>query len=306
MLRKIFLAFITAVFLISGIIIGAQTDQLESALGNSEPTYHITYDRQEVEGSWSSFLSKREDPELYSHNGNRKILHSGPLLTSGRVVATFDYRDQRIKCSEIRSPLFDELGCELNSSSEYGQLFIDDYREMEDVNVTSDGSMEILGRTCNRYIVDVPPEKLDYLEGYAGRLVLCTDQEKGYPALINVNRTQDYDLREDTSERVAVFRAKSYSTDVSASDVTPPVDIATDLVCGSSRTARAVSVYPIEYTGNVTLTVDGENQTVSVTEGEFSNISLSRAEQFWNRDKVIRIYTENGLSSASRCSFYDE
>lgn len=304
--RKIVLLVLVALVLVSGFIIGNQTpeQQLKSAFEKSESSnYHITYDFTVGSSGLGSFISGMiDDPEVYRHNGNEKMVSSASILGTSTVVAFFEYENTSIECSETQSSLFNtsrQLNCELGSTPDYQPSEFGEYAEEEDVNITTDGTMTIAGRECDRFVMHIPPSEPDSDQGEQ-RMVLCMDQEKGYPALIKISKVSEYQLKDDVEENILTMRVKSYSGNVSSSDVTPPVDFVAGVTCEPDISVKAHS---LDYSGNITVSVDGENRTSSINRGETRTINLSSGGQDsgWT---TVKVYTEDGLSTRSGCSSY--
>ncbi len=265
-------------------------------------TFHVTYSMSL--GSSDALSGLIGDIEYYSYEGRTKMLTTFSLLGS-TTIAVYDFNNRTVTCTETSSS-FGETGleCELGERETFSETgsFTDAERyeeELDNITIRSAGTKTVAGRSCRMFTMHMPSDVLNssYYEGGADAGI-CLDEEKGYVALLSINTTRQSELAGNTTQNVLRMKVESHSSDVSASDVEIPVNAVVKARCDPFK----AQVTSLTYDGPAKLSVNDDNQTVSLTAGETTNVTLSDSQKV-DGDNQMVVYA-GGSKSSSSCWDY--
>ncbi|MFB6181240.1 MAG: hypothetical protein ABEJ93_05170 [Candidatus Nanohalobium sp.] len=289
--------------------------KFKSQLGKMQSsTYHVTYDLEVNMGGMGGMISGMvEQPELYSTGENSKFV----VGVSGMTTAVYDvFGDQPAVCSE--GSVLGGLGQMQQQSSGTGincnyasskQYFSQDSMEkmLENISVTVEGVETVKDRKCTMYSLKGSAEDLNTsvptqassLSG-SGEVNICLDEEKGYPAIISVKANQSSELRssEEGLKEMIRVEAESYSSEVGDVEMEVPASIGLKAGC---RPFQA-NISSFDYSGDVKLSVNGENRTVQVSSGGIETVSFSNETRESGVNNVA-VYADGAVKSDT-CYYY--
>ena len=307
-MRRTAILFLSLVVVVSGCsqILGSQSpeQQFKSQVQDmTSSTYHVSYEVEaQLSGLGGIVTGSVQNPELYSNGEKSKMAVDIADMT---FAAYGLFQNRTTTCSE--GSLFGisnntGLQCSVSTTGS-----IDFEEQLEEVNITRNGTRTVADRKCNMYVLrsdeeinasGVPSTATQYSEGTVN---ICLDRQKGYPAIVTMESEveQQSELRSGNSSTQSIgLRATSYDGSVSTS-LEVPVDISTSLTCDPFQ----ANVTTFDYSGDTTVSVNGENRTVQLQEESTRTLDLSNESRVSGTNEVIVDTGENRREST--CYHYE-
>ncbi|MFB6174412.1 MAG: hypothetical protein ABEJ87_00355 [Candidatus Nanohalobium sp.] len=272
----------------------------------TQSNYHVKY-KISASGKAGILEGAVQTPEIYSKGGQSKFVAGFSFgIASGQIAAYDIFSESPVICTTSGSSygMGSQTGpqCSVSSSNvSFSKEKID--RFMKNISLEMKGTETVAGRKCNMYEITSAENLTDRLPDQAsqygqGKVNICLDSGKGYPAIISVKANQTSQIRESEG-LTEVFRleVKEYNTDFPDGVFEVPVDAAASLSCDPFE----ATVTTFDYSGQIKISVNGgENMTRQVEADSKETFSLdsSKKDSFSNE---ITVYTDSGESHTASC-----
>lgn len=306
-MRRTAILFLSLAVAVSGCsqILGSQSPEQQfktQVQDMTSSTYHVSYEIEtQLSGLGGIITGSVQNPEIYNSGDDSKMV----VDVAGMTFATYDlFQNRTTTCSE--GSLFGisnstGLQCSVSTTGS-----IDFEEQMSEVNITRNGTRTVAERECNMYVLrsdeeinasGVPDTATQYSDGTVN---ICLDREKGYPAIVTVmSEVEQSDLRSDGSSTQSIsLRATSYEGSVSTS-LEVPVDLSTSLTCEPFQ----LNVTTFDYSGDTTVSVNGENRTIQLQEESTRTLNFSNESRISGTNEVI-VDTGENMKEAT-CYHYE-
>ncbi|MFB6115815.1 MAG: hypothetical protein ABEK04_06045 [Candidatus Nanohalobium sp.] len=287
----------------------------------TKSNYHVVYNVEMNVGGYGGMISGLiNQPEIYSKGDKSKFV----VGVSSVTAAAYDiYSDSPTVCTQgsllgglgsmgsglggTTQSQESELSC--NRVSSNFSMSKDKLNKMlKNVTLEIEGTKTIAGRKCTNYLIkpsekvnssSLPGQTSEYAEN--GKVNVCLDNQKGYLALLSVKVNQTSELRSDGGMKEALrLEVTKYNTNFEGVTMEVPVDVSASLSCDPFET----TVTTFDYSGEVTISVNGEkNITRQVESSSKETFSLNN-ETMVSGTNEVTVYTDSGESKSATCYDY--
>lgn len=302
-MRRTAILFLSLAVVVSGCsqILGSQSpeEQFTSQVADmTSSEYHVTYDIEtQLSGLGGVISGSVQNPELYSNGENSKMV----VDVAGMTFAAYGlFQNRTTTCSD--GSLFSITNDTGVSCSVSNTGSVDFQEQLDEVNITRNGTRTAADRECNMYVLrsneelnasGVPDTATEYSDG---TLNLCLDKEKGYPAIVEMkSETEQSELRSDGSSTQSIsITATSYDGTVSDESMEVPVDVATSFTCEPYQ----LNITTFDYSGQTTVSVNGINRTLGLEDESTETLDLS-TDQRESGTNTAKVYAGEEVKEAT-------
>lgn len=278
-MRPQILLLFTVVLLASGCMSGDSgfEQNFQSLVNTSDNSmFHVTYavSGPEIEDEIDITVYRKNDREKF------RAVRETP---GGTVIEeSYSLENRTVSCYTSPSPRGGSTRCTVGESDGIYTFLNPDRWTVKDIN--SSGTGNISGRECKKFstILEVDGQILDPDKELEGDI--CLDTEKGFVSRINVS----------SDRSLAGFEAKKYSGEVSENELDLPRAVGIDGHCTDSYD---VELTPLKDVNEAILSVNGENNTVSLPERFETQFYSIPQDQLDVGENIITVYTDEGTQA---------
>lgn len=217
--------------------------------------------------------------QFYSHRGETLFKASSSFIGGETTVNVYDYREgQSITCTSTKKTVNNtETTCSISNATTSRYTDVSRYADKsENFSMAYLGEKEYAGRKCSMFGMGIPAKDFKAGGNISGgaNVKMCVDNEKGYVAYQSLNLTNPINAMGQSIKNLYTIEALSYSSEATEDDVTPDEGLAISVSC-SPLTADFTS---IGYSGNVTVSANGDNSSFSIEDSSTRGLNLSESQ----------------------------
>ncbi|PSH01005.1 MAG: hypothetical protein BRC30_00515 [Nanohaloarchaea archaeon SW_7_46_7] len=296
--------------------------QFKSQISDMESSdFHVTYEVEANIGGYGDIVSGMiNDPEVYKKGDQSKFV----VDVSGVTAAGYDFFEgnRSAVCTQgsILGGLLEgsvpgdsssesKVSCDAMNTGYANQ---DDFEEgLDEFNMTVTGTKTVADRECTNYrfkpsgdvnetLEDTDVPRSSTISQYSdSQINICLDNQKGYPALLNVKDNQSSELRESGMKELVSVKATAHDTDFEGVSMEVPVDISASMSCDP-----VVNVTSFGYSGDVQISFNGEENVTRQIESD-SQISVElNSDNLVYGSNEVEVSTGDETTTAS-CYDYE-
>lgn len=230
-----------------------------------------------------------QDPQLYNDGESSKMV----VDIAGVTIAMYGlFQNRTVTCSDgslLGISNESELDCSVSNTGS-----IDFEEQLENVNISRNGTRTVADRKCNMYVLrsqeeinasGVPSAATDYSDGTVN---ICLDRGKGYPAIMEArSEVEQSELRSGGSSTQSIgLEATSYQRSVSAESLEVPVKLVTSMTCDPFQ----ANITTFDYSGEATVSINEQNRTINLDENSQRTLDLS-TDQRESGSNSLKVYS---------------
>lgn len=217
--------------------------------------------------------------QFYSHRGDTLFKASSSIIGGETSVNVYDYREgQSITCTS-KTQAFNKTKtvCSISNATTSRYTDVDRYADKsENFSMAYLGEKEFAGRKCSMFGMGIPAKDFESGANISGgaNVKMCVDNEKGYVAYQSLNLTDPINTLGQTIKNLYTLKAQEYTEGVTEKEVTPSQGLALSVSCEPLKT----DFTSIGYSGNVTVSANGNNSTFSIQDSASKSLNLSEGQ----------------------------